>query len=145
MLLKAEFKSVKVELMGLQGSALHLSLQSRVVGYAVSIFGVVLVALILWPFYPQVRGITAATALLVVVLLVATKWGIGPALVSSLLGATYLNFRYVPPTLKFEFQLADGDDLVALVAFLITSLMVGQLSARAQRRTREVQQLYDQL
>jgi K+-sensing histidine kinase KdpD len=103
------------------------------------------VALGLWPFYEGLRSVTAATALLVVVLLVAIRWGTGPALISSFLSAIYLNFYFVPPTFKLEFQLADGDDLVSLVAFLATSLLVGQLSARAQARATENRRLYEEL
>jgi hypothetical protein len=65
--------------------------QTRVVGYLASVLGVFFVALAFWPFYKDVRGITAASALLTIVLLVAVNWGMGPALVFSILGAVYLN------------------------------------------------------
>jgi K+-sensing histidine kinase KdpD len=125
--------------------SLLLFLQRRSVGYAGSVLGTITVALLLWPFYPDVRSVTAATALLIVVLLSATLWGMGPALVASVLGAVYLNFFYVPPALKFELRIADGDDLIALVAFLVASILVGQLSSQARRRARQVQELYDEL
>jgi two-component system sensor histidine kinase KdpD len=114
-------------------------------GYAASVVSVLLIALMLAPVYSKLRAVTAATALLMAVLLVAIRWGTGPALVSSILGAIYLNFYIVPPTRKFSFHLAAGDDLVALVAFLVTSISVGQLSARMQRKARENQRLYQQL
>ncbi len=121
------------------------SLQSRRCGYLVAFSGVIVVALILWPLYPGLRGVTAAAAQLIVVLLVALRWGTGPALLASVLGAVYLNFFYVPPTMKFQLQLADGDDLVALIVYLITSALVGHLSSRAQRRSKEMERLYQQL
>lgn len=121
------------------------SIRKQLVGYLASVGGVLAIALLLSPFYRDVRGITAATALLIVVLLVAIKWGMGPALVSSLLGAVYLNFFFVPPTLTLQFRIAEGDDLVSLVAFLVTSILVGQLSSRAQRHARKNQELYDHL
>lgn len=124
---------------------IHGVYASQAVGYLAAALGVFFVALAFWPIYEDIRGITAATGLLVVVLLVATRWGTGPALLSSVLSATYLNFYFVPPTRTFTFQLADGDDLVSLVAFLATSLLVGQLSARAQSRARENRRLYEQL
>jgi K+-sensing histidine kinase KdpD len=120
-------------------------LQTRIAGYAASIAGVLIVAFLFWPFYRDVRGITAATALLIVVLLVAIRWGMGPALVSSLLGTAYLNFFFVPPTLTLQFRMAEGDDLVSMVAFLVTSILVGQLSSRAQRHARKNQELYEEL
>jgi K+-sensing histidine kinase KdpD len=119
--------------------------QRRTVGYAASVLGIVLVALALRPFYPNVRSVTAATALMIVVLLSATIWGMRPAVLASVLGAVYMNFFFVPPTGQFELQLADGDDFIALLAFLVTAVLVGQLSARARERARKVQELYDQL
>jgi K+-sensing histidine kinase KdpD len=120
-------------------------LERPLAGYIASVVGVLVVAVVLWPVYSRLRAVTAATALLLVVLLVAIKWGTRPALVSSLLGAIYLNFYFIPPTKQFALQLADGEDLVGLVAFLVTSISVGQLSARAQKKARENRELYEQL
>src|SRR5262245_41836519 len=121
------------------------SLKRPVFGYLAAILGAVAVTLLLWPFYPGVRSLTRATALLAVVLLIALTWGTEPALCCSFLGAVYLNFFYDPPTQKLFFQLAQGEDLIAMVAFLVSSILVAQLSARAQSRTRKIQELYDQL
>jgi two-component system sensor histidine kinase KdpD len=118
---------------------------SRVVGYLVSVGGVLAVGLALWPLHVHFRVLTAATVELIVVLLVAMKWGTGPALVSSVLSAVCINFYYVPPILRLQFQSVTDDDFVALMAYLATSILVGQLSSRAQRRAEEVQRLYDQL
>jgi K+-sensing histidine kinase KdpD len=115
----------------------------KLVGYGASIGGVGLIALIFWPIYRDIQDATAASVLLMLVLVVATKFGTGPAIAASVLGAIYLNFFFVPP--PFKLQLAGGGDLVALVTFLVVSIVVGQLSARAQRKTAEVQRLYDQL
>ena len=76
---------------------------------------------------------------------VALYWGTGPALFGSIISALYINFYYVPPTNSLSFHLAQDDDLVALIAFLVMSVVVGQLSARAQRRADENQKLYQQL
>jgi len=76
---------------------------------------------------------------------VALYWGTGPALFGSIISALYINFYYVPPKNTFSFQLAQDDDLVALIAFLVMSVVVGQLSARAQKRADENQKLYQQL
>lgn len=120
-------------------------IRKRLAGYLAGIGGVVAVALILWPFYPDVRALTAANSLLIIVLLVAVIWGMGPALVTSALGALYLNFFYVPPLLKFDFHIDGTEDLIGLSAFLVTSITVGRLSSRAQQRARENEQLYHQL
>ncbi len=103
------------------------------------------IALLLSPFYRDVRGITAATALLIVVLLVAIRWGMGPALVSSLLGAVYLNFFFVPPTLTLQFRNRRRRRPRFTGGISRHFYLVGQLSSRAQRHARKNQELYDQL
>jgi K+-sensing histidine kinase KdpD len=114
-------------------------------GYLAGCCGVCVAALILWPFYPDVRALTAASSLLFVVLFVAVIWGIAPAILTSVLGTLYLNFFYVPPLMKFDFHIDGPEDIVGLATFLVTSITVGQLSSRAQQRARQVGQLYEQL
>jgi two-component system sensor histidine kinase KdpD len=111
--------------------------------YFASVASISAIPLALWPVSDEIDDATAASALLVVVLFVATKWGTGPAITASVLGTVYLNFFFLPPA--FRLQLPGGKDLVALVTFLVTAIVVGQLSARAQQKTREAQQLYDRL
>ncbi len=121
------------------------TLRKPLVGYLAGVTGVLLVALALWPFYPHVRSLTAGNLLLVVVLIVALVWGMAPALMTSVIGALYLNFFFVPPLMKFDFHVDGTEDLIGLATFLITSITVGQLSFRSQQRTREVEQLYSEL
>jgi two-component system sensor histidine kinase KdpD len=117
--------------------------EHRFFRYFASVACVSAVPLASWPVYDKIQDATAASALLMAVLLVATQWGTGPAITASVLSTIYLNFFFVPPT--FKLQLAGGSDFVALVTFLITSIVVGQLSARARQKTSEAQKLYDQL
>ena len=118
-------------------------------GYVAAVVGVGLVTLLLAPFYDQIDSVVAAVLLLMVVLLVATGFGSRPALVASLLGMVYLNFFFLP---SFEFAIAKPDDWVALMAFLVTSVTVGELSSKAQRRAQEaeagqqkIRELYEEL
>src|SRR4051812_724910 len=120
-------------------------LKSAFVRYAGTFACLGLVALALWPFHPDVRPLTAAACLSMVLMGVAIHWGTGPALLGSLASAMYINFYYVPPLDRFTFHLAQDDDLVALIAFLVMSIVAGQLSARAQRRANENRELYEKL
>lgn len=98
----------------------------------------------------HVNPTTAALALLLVVLFVATRWGARPAVAASLLGVVCFNFFFLPPF--GTLHVAEAENWVALVAFLVTAVTVGQLSARARRRTeeadagrREIERLYEEL
>ena len=119
------------------------SWKRTLVRYFASVASVSAIALAFWPVYDKIQDATAASALLTVVLLVATKWGTGPAIAASVLSTIYLDFFFIRPIFKLE--LTGGKDFVALATFLITSIVVGQLSARAEQKTREAQKLYDQL
>lgn len=91
----------------------------------------------------------AATPVLVLeVLLIARAWGTGPALAGST--AAGASFAYY--FLESGRFVRDLNDWVAFIAFTITAIIVGELSARAERRQleaeegkREIEQLYQQL
>ena len=76
--------------------------------------------------------------MLLLILFVATAWGSRPALLASLLGDVCFNFFFLPPFGTFTIR--DPDNWVAFVAFLITALTAGQLSARAKRRAEEAEE-----
>ena len=113
----------------------------------VAVVSVLLVALALSPLHDRISPTTAALTLLVVVLIVATRRGLAPALAASLAGMLGFNFFFLPPV--HTFTVADPENWVALAAFLATAVVAGQLSARAKRRAeeaedrqRQIQQLY---
>ena len=102
------------------------------------------------PFRAHINATTVAVALLLAVLFVAIAFGSKPALVASVLAMLGFNFFFLPP--YHTFTIADPQNWVALTAFFITALAVGQLSARAKRRAEEaeagrveIRRLYDEL
>ncbi|MGA8185719.1 MAG: ATP-binding protein [Terriglobia bacterium] len=82
-----------------------------------------------------VNATTAGFCYLVEVLIVATVWGLMEAVVTSIAAMLCFNFFFFPPV--GTLTVADSRNWVALFAFLATSLIAGQLSAYAKRRTRE--------
>ena len=119
-------------------------------GYLAAVLGVSLVTAVLAPWHDDLSSTTVALALLLVVLFVATAWGSSPALVASVLGVLSFNFFFLPPV--HTFTITQPQNWVALVAFLLTALTAGQLSARARHRAeeaesgrREVERLYREL
>jgi two-component system sensor histidine kinase KdpD len=102
------------------------------------------------PFRAQVNVTTVALALLLAVLFAAIAFGSKPALAASVLAMLCFNFFFLPP--YHTLTIADPQNWVALTAFFITALTVGQLSARAKRRAEEAEagrvdnrRLYDEL
>jgi two-component system sensor histidine kinase KdpD len=85
-----------------------------------------------------------------VILFVAIFGRRGPAIVSSVLAVMCFNFFFLPPF--HTFAIADPQNWIALFAFFITAIAVGQLSASAKRRAeeaeaaqREIERLYFEL
>ena len=122
----------------------------RWAGYLAAVLGVAAATGSLKLLGAHVNPTTVALGLLLVVLFVATGWGSRPAVLASLLGVMCFNFFFLPPVGRWTID--DPDNWVALVAFLVTAVTAGQLSARANRRAaeadagrREIERLYREL
>ena len=107
----------------------------QLLGYVVAVVVIAAGTVALKFFGGQINPTTVALALLLIVLFVATAWGPKPAVLASLLGVTCFNFFFLPPV--HTFSISEPENWIALVAFLITAITVGQLSAHAKRRADE--------
>jgi len=112
-------------------------LVSQSAGYSLATLGIAATTGILVPVRGQINTTTVGFAFLLVLVSVAIIWGSGPALLASVLGVLCYNFFFLPPF--HTFTIADPQNWVALTAFFITALAVGQLSARAKRRAEEAE------
>ena len=125
--------SFAVEMYNMQ----QVSAKNRLSSYVFAVVGIASVTGILIPLREQINTTTIGFAFLLVVLSVAILWGRRPALLDSVLGMLCYNFFFLPPF--YTFTIADPQNWIALTAFFITSLAVGQLSARAKRRAEEAE------
>jgi len=113
-------------------------LERKWTGYVVATLSVALLTLVLKLVGDHINATTVSLALLLNILLIAGRWGSAPALVASILAMLCFNFFFLPPFGTFE--IAATDNWIALIAFLITAVTVGQLSARAKKRAEEAEQ-----
>ena len=97
--------------------------------------------------YVGVNPTTTGFAFLITVLFIATGWGLTEAIVASIAGVLCYNFFFLPPV--GTFTIADPQNWVALLAFLVTAIVASQLSASVKRqadaairRQRELERLY---
>jgi two-component system, OmpR family, sensor histidine kinase KdpD len=95
----------------------------------------------------HVNPTTVALSFLVLVLLVATFWKFRVALVSVIASTALFNFFFLPPL--GTFSIADPQNWIALLAFLLTAVVASNLAERArhqaeiaQQRRVEVERLY---
>jgi two-component system sensor histidine kinase KdpD len=75
---------------------------------------------------------------LLVVVVVAALGGFVPAFVCAITGFLLANWYFTPP--YYEFTISEGENLVALVIFLVVGAVVSVLVATASRRTAEAAQ-----
>lgn len=92
-----------------------------------------LVAICYWVL--PVNITTVALMMLLLVLAVATTWGLAEAIFTSVISVLGFNFWFLPPI--GTFTIADPENWVALFTFLVTAVTASQLSAQAKRRTEE--------
>jgi len=126
------------------------ALDQKWAGYVVAGLSVVATTVVLKLLGDHVNAATVSLALLLNVLFIATRWGSWPALLASIVAMLCFNFFFLPPFKTFN--IAATDNWIALVAFLVTAVTAGQLSARAKKRAeeaelgkREIERLYAEL
>jgi len=84
---------------------------------------------------------------LLAVVVVALRWGYGPAVMTAVLSVMTFNFFFVPPQLTM--RVADAEYLLTFLGLLVAGVVIANLTARARRQTdaarrreRETAQLY---
>lgn len=94
-----------------------------------------------------VNQTTVALTFLLAILAVSAVWGMVVSVFMSIIGMLTFNYYFLPPTATFT--ISDPQNWVALAAFLVTSIVGSQLSARIRReadeahnRRREIERLY---
>lgn len=121
-------------------------LAGRTFGFAVSVAIVAGIAF-LYRHILLVNQTTVALSFLLAILAVSAVWGMAVSVVMSVAAMLVFNYEFLPPI--GTLTIADPQNWVALGAFLVTSIMGSQLSARIRReadeahsRRRETERLY---
>jgi K+-sensing histidine kinase KdpD len=124
--------------------------RKRLLGYIAAIVVITAATAALRALGSHINPTTVALTFLLIILFVATAWGPKPAVLASLLGAACFNFFFLPPV--GTFHIAHPENWIALLAFLVTAMTVGQLSSRAKLRAdeatsarQEIERLYHEL
>lgn len=114
--------------------------------YFIALFAVVIIT-VTFRRLLHVNPTTVALTFLIMVLLVSANWGFRLASVVAVVSTAIFNFFFLPPL--GTFTIADPQNWVALIAFLLTALIASDLAERARRqaeqanqRRREVERLY---
>jgi two-component system sensor histidine kinase KdpD len=123
--------------------------QQNLIRGARSAAGLGLVAATTWIAFAEIHAnaLIAGFAYVLIVLIVAARWGLIESLLTSVAAMLCLNYFFLPPV--GSLTIADPQNWVALFAFMVTAVTASQLSAsarsraaEAQARRAEVEQLY---
>jgi len=83
----------------------------------------------------RINATTSALYMLLVVLGAATRWGLAESIFTSIVGVFIFNFFFLPPV--GTLTIADPQNWVALIAFLVTAVTASKLSSNAKHRAEE--------
>jgi two-component system sensor histidine kinase KdpD len=116
----------------------ELSLLTRIAGYAAGLAAVVLVSLAIGFVLGQTHIANISMLYLIAILVTAVVFGSGPAVVASVASFLIFNWFFVEPL--HTFTVADPTEWIALLLFLATAVITGQLAASQMRRADEAKQ-----
>jgi two-component system sensor histidine kinase KdpD len=104
-------------------------------GYLVGLAAVALVTIIGLVTHGLIVATNLVMLFLLGVVVVALRWGLGPAIFTALASVVAFDFFIVPPRLTFE--VADTQYLLTFVGLLLTGIVISTLAARARQRADE--------
>jgi two-component system sensor histidine kinase KdpD len=99
---------------------------------------VALTTLLVYPLKPLAADISLSVVYLLAVLFVASLWGAWLAIATAFASALAFNFFHIPPT--GHLTIANGENWVGLVVFLITAIVASALADAARSRALEADQ-----
>ena len=85
---------------------------------------------------PHVNQTTVALSFLLAILAVSAVWGMAVSAVMSIAAVVAFNYFFLPPV--GTLTIADPQNWVALLAFLLTSITGSRLSSRIRREADEI-------
>jgi two-component system sensor histidine kinase KdpD len=107
-------------------------------GIVATVLAVALTTLVVYPLKRVAADISLSVVYLLAVLFIASYWGVWLAIATAFLGALAFNFFHIPPTGRFT--IADGENWVALVVFLVAAIVASALANAARSRALEADQ-----
>jgi len=99
---------------------------------------VALETLILYRLGDVAEPVSLGVVYLLGVLLVSIVWGVALGIAVSVVSALAFNVSHIPPTGRLT--IAEGENLVALVAFLVAAVVASSVAEGARRRAQEAVQ-----
>lgn len=104
-------------------------------GHAKAVAACGLTTALTWPIHDILDPVNTVMLFLLTVVLVATRWGRGPAVLASFLSVGLFDFFYVPP--RWSFAVSDIQYLLTFAVMLTVALIIGHLTIGLRQRADE--------
>ena len=111
----------------------HLSARRQAAGWLLTIIGIPLLTVLLSQFDGRLNLSTEMLLFLVLVVVVSIVGGFWPAIVAAVVASLAVNWFFTEPV--HTFTIAEGENLVALVTFLVVATLVSVLVTQVSRRS----------
>jgi two-component system sensor histidine kinase KdpD len=115
--------------------ALRAHLRRNAPGYLFAVIGIAATSLVIALIRQYVQIANISLLYLLVVLVLATRYGRAPAVFASVLSFLAYDFLFIPP--YYRLTVYDPSEWLSLLALLGTALVIGQLTAAVQARASE--------
>src|SRR4029079_7852412 len=112
--------------------------RSPALGALVAVAALAVTTALLYPLEEIASPVSLGVLYLLAVLLIATVWGLWLALPTGCAAALAFNFFHLPPTGRFT--IAEAENWVALLVFLVAAVVASTLSDAGRTRAREAEQ-----
>ncbi|HEY3014620.1 MAG TPA: DUF4118 domain-containing protein [Nocardioides sp.] len=112
-----------------------LSRRRRLRGFALALLLPPLLTLLLVPVRGQLNLVSDMLLFLLLIVVVSLVGGLAPALIAAVAGTALLNFFFTPPF--HTFTIAETNNSLALVVFVLVAALVSSVVDLAARRTRQ--------
>ena len=119
-------------------SILPVAPPSRIVGVAAAVVVVASTTALVFPLRTVAPVVSLGVVYLVAVLVISTVWGAWLGVLTALASALAFNYFHIPPTGRFT--VAESENWVALVVFLIVALIGSWVAQVARARAKEADQ-----
>ena len=119
-------------------SVLPVAPPSRILGLVCAALVVASTTLLVFPLREVAPVVSLGVVYLVAVLLISTVWGAWLGMLTAVASALAFNFFHIPPTGRFT--IADSENWVALVVFLIVAVIGSSVAQVARARATEADQ-----
>ena len=109
-----------------------------IVGLVTALALITVETLVLFPLGDVAAPVSLGVVYLLGVLLISIVWGAVLGIATSVISALAFNFFHIPPTGRFT--IADAENWVALVVFLVVAAAASSLAEAARLRAQEAEQ-----